>query len=164
MKIDWGTVSQWHHCWVGWADFAQVLIKKCVAMGTLTVRFYSNLIQRYNLVFLTKLQIFVKIEKWHHSDVITVLKDSIFPKCPSKKVLPWQQQRIYTHYLLTNSYILSGKVTKFGWIIFLPLWVMGKTPQGWCRTPPPGRIGLRNTMQSQVISQQLSEQVVSVPL
>ena len=38
-------------------------------------------------------------------------------------------------YLLTNSYIFSGKVTKFGWIIFLPLWVMGKKPQGWCRTP-----------------------------
>ena len=30
-------------------------------MGTLTARFYSNLLQRYNVVFLTKLQIFVKI-------------------------------------------------------------------------------------------------------
>ena len=71
MKIDWETVSQWRHYWVGWADFAQVLIQKCVAMGTLTARFYSNLVQRYNLVFLTKLQIFVRIDwemtsQWRH--------------------------------------------------------------------------------------------------
>ena len=35
----------------------------CVAMGTLTTRFYSDLVQRYKLVFLTKLQIFVKIDR-----------------------------------------------------------------------------------------------------
>ena len=29
-------------------------------------------------------------------DVITVLEDSIFPMCSSKKVLPWQQQVIFT--------------------------------------------------------------------
>ena len=34
--------------------------------------------------------------KWRHCDMITVLEDSIFPKRSSKKVLPWQQQRIYT--------------------------------------------------------------------
>ena len=41
-------------------------------------------------------------------------------------------------YLLTNSYIFAGKVTKFGWIIFLFLWVMAKTPPnipwaGWVK-------------------------------
>ena len=47
----------------------------------------------------------------------------------------------FTIKLLTNSYIFSGKVTKFGWIIFLPLWVMGKKPQ---HSPPLGRVGLTN--------------------
>ena len=32
-------------------------------MGTLTARFYSNLVQKYNIIFLTKLQIFVKIDR-----------------------------------------------------------------------------------------------------
>ena len=45
-------------------------------------------------------------------------------------------------YLLTNSYIFSGKVTKFGWIIFLPFWDMGKKPQGWCWTPRQDRVKL----------------------
>ena len=31
-------------------------------MGTLTAQFYSNLVQKYNVVFLTKLRIFVKID------------------------------------------------------------------------------------------------------
>ena len=66
-------------------------------MGTLTAWFYSNLVQRNNVVFLTKLQIFVKIDgEMTSQNVITVLEDSVFPKRPSKKVLPWQQQRIYT--------------------------------------------------------------------
>ena len=43
-------------------------------------------------------------------------------------------------YLLTNSFIFSRKVTKFGWIIFLPLWVMCKKPQGWCQTPRQDRV------------------------
>ena len=34
-------------------------------------------------------------------------------------------------YLLTNSDIFSGKVSKFHCIIFLPLLVMGKIPQEW---------------------------------
>ena len=42
-------------------------------------------------------------------------------------------------YLLTNSYIFSGKVTKFGWIIFLTLWVMGKKPKGGAEHIPPGQ-------------------------
>ena len=45
-------------------------------------------------------------------------------------------------YLLTNSYIFSGKVTKFGWIIFLPLWVMGKKTSRVVPNTPWGRIGL----------------------
>ena len=36
------------------------------------------------------------IEKLPHSDVITVLEDSIFPKHSSKKVLLWQQLGIHT--------------------------------------------------------------------
>ena len=32
-------------------------------MGTLTARFYSNLVQKYNIVILTELQIFVKIDQ-----------------------------------------------------------------------------------------------------
>ena len=50
-------------------------------------------------------------------------------------------------YLKANSYTFLEKVTKVGWIIFLPAWVMGKNPQGWCWTlpPPPGRTGLKNS-------------------
>ena len=36
------------------------------------------------------------IDKRRHSDVITGLEDSIFPKHFYKKVLPWQQQGIHT--------------------------------------------------------------------
>ena len=45
-------------------------------------------------------------------------------------------------YFQTNPYIFSEKVTKFGWIIFLPRWVIGKNLKGGAEHPPTGRIGL----------------------
>ena len=44
---------------------------------------------------------------------------------------------LHSHfYLLANSYIFSGKVTKFGWITFLPRWVMGKNLKGGAEHHP----------------------------
>ena len=128
-------------------DFASVLIQKCVSMGILTARFYPNLPQRHNIVFLTKIQIFVKIDidmtsQWCHYyfgglDLLEApLQESV--------AMATTKDLHSNFYLLANSYIFSGKFTKFGWIIFLPLWVIGKKPQGWYRTPPPpSRIGLK---------------------
>ena len=136
-------MSQWRHYWYGWVDLAQVLIQKCVAMGTLTVWFYSNLLQRYNLIFLTNLQIFVRIDweitsQWRHYCFGGLdLSESPLQENVAMATAKYLRSNFY---LLTNSYIFSREVTKFGWIIFLPLWVMGKKPQGWCPTPQQDRV------------------------
>ena len=108
-------------------------------METLTGWFYSNLVQRYNVVFLTKLQFFVKINweitsQWGHY----CFGGLDLPKAPlQESVARATAKDLHSNfYLIANFYIFLGKVTKFGWIIFLPLWVMGKRPQGWCWTPP----------------------------
>ena len=81
--------------WIGW--FRISANSKMCRHGNINNLIYSNFLQRYNVVFLTKLEIFVKIDwaimsQWRHY----CLEDSIFLKCPSKKVLPWQQQTMYT--------------------------------------------------------------------
>ena len=127
--------------WMGW--FRISVDSKCVAMGTLTARFCSNLIQRYNLVFLTKLQIFVKIDwemasQWLHY-CFAGLNLSEVPLQESVSMAT--AKNLHSNfYLLKNFYIFSGKVIKFGWIIFLPLWVMGKNLKGGANPPGQDRV------------------------
>ena len=108
-------------------------------MGTLTVQFYSNLVQRYNVVFLRKLQIFVKIDK-----EINVLEDSIFLKRPPRKCCHGNSKGSTLKLLPFNKFLFIFKKSHQIWLNYLsPSLSYGQKTQGWCRTPPPpGRIGL----------------------
>ena len=86
-------------------------------MGTLTARFHSNLVQRYNIVFLTKLQIFVKIDREMTSQGRHYCFGGLdLPEAPLQgSVAMATVKHLHSNfYLLTNFYIFSGKVTKFG--------------------------------------------------
>ena len=131
--------------WMGWFCISANLEMCChgninspilLKFGTKIQRSISNKITK----FLLRL-----IEKWYHSDVITVFGGLDLPEAPLQESVAMATAKdLHSNfYLLTNSYIFSGKVTKFGWIIFLPLWVMGKKPQGWS---PTGRIGLNGKL------------------
>ena len=81
------------------------------------------------------------IEKWRHSDVITVLEESIFPKRSSKKVLPWQQQGIHTQTFTFKQipiYFQEKSPSLVELSFSVPeLWA--KNLKGGAEHPPPGQ-------------------------
>ena len=116
-------------------------------MGTLTVRFYSNLVQRYNVVYLTKLQIFVKID----GEITSQRRHYCFGgldlhEAPLQESVAMATAKdLHSNfYFLTSSHIFSGKSPNLVALSFSLSELQAKKPQGWCRIPsPPGRIGLR---------------------
>ena len=74
------------------------------------------------------------IEKLRHSDVITVLEDSIFPTYSFKEVLLWQQQVIHTQTFKQG--LIYFQESHQIWLNYLspPL---GENLKARCRTPPP---------------------------
>ena len=106
-------------------------------MGTLTARFYSNLVRRYNVVFLTNLQIFVKIDReimlhWRHY----CFGGLDLPEAPLKESVAMATAKdLHSNFYLLTNPIYFQESHQIWLNIFLPLWIMGKKPQGWCWTP-----------------------------
>ena len=71
---------------------------------------HRNMNNTILLKFGTKVQLSIsnKNTKLLHRDVIAVLEDSILPKCSSKEMWPWQQQRIHTQSFTFNPILPGG--------------------------------------------------------
>ena len=79
-------------------------------MKTLTACFYSNLVQRYNIVSLTKLQIFVKIDFRNDLTVAPLLSIFDLPEVPLQESVAMATGKdIYSNfYILTNPIYFQG--------------------------------------------------------
>ena len=124
--------------WMGWFQISADSKMCC----------HGNINSLILLKFGTKIQLSIsnKIQNfcqdWLRNDVtLTSLlfwRTQSFQSAPLRKCCHDNSKDLHSNfYLLSNSHIFSGKVTKFGWIIFLPLWVMGKNLKGGAKHPPP---------------------------
>ena len=83
------------------------------------------------------------IENWRHSDVITVLEDSISPKCSSRKCCNGNSKGSILKILLLNKFRYIFRKSHQIWLSYLSL------PELWAKNlkvgaeHPPGRIGLK---------------------
>ena len=147
MKIDWETVSQWRHYWVGWADFAYVLIQKMCCHGNINSPILLKFGTQIQLSICNKITNFVKIDwemtsQWRHY-CFGGLNLSEVPLQESVAIATAKDLHS-NFYLLNNSYIFSGKITDLVELSFSLSELRAKNlKSGAKHPPPPGRIGLR---------------------